>query len=130
MQFSAIFELWRRAIWLWRNLKKIHQILFYHRVLGSRRSRDCIARVREHRESDQRAFLSGYKVNFCFFGATLFKRLFKILVHNYCAAKKSVAPKSKNSLYNPTKKARWSLFLCSRARAIQSLLRRDPNTLW
>ena len=38
--FSAMLKVWRRAEWVLGNLKKIYQILFYYRVLGSLRRRD------------------------------------------------------------------------------------------
>ena len=71
--FSTMLEVWRRAEWVWRNLKKIDQIFFYYCVLGSRHRKDRIARLREHRRSDRRAFFRFIKGIFVFWHDTFFK---------------------------------------------------------
>ena len=73
--FLTMLKVWRRAEWRWGNLTKIHQILFYYRVLELRRretvSREC-ASIREAIEALFCGFIKGI---FAFWHDNFLKRL-------------------------------------------------------
>ena len=70
---SAMLELWRRAESVRGNLKKVHQILFYYRVLGTQNRRVRIARACEHKRSNRRVLCVWFmKGIFAFWRDTFF----------------------------------------------------------